>query len=153
MPQLGTAVDRNFFRIFSQGFNTMANEMESSIRQHFNEQVALGRSPLDVLNELESARTDDSGLLRRITAGVEGRLDLGTATLFQIGSNDPLRDAAEFFVWRLDPTAEHCDSCLYQASLPPRKYEDIPFPTTQETVGETNCTRYCKCTVEIANVA
>jgi hypothetical protein len=32
--------------------------------------------------------------------------------------------------------------------MSPRAREDVPFPGMQPTIGETNCERYCKCTLE-----
>jgi hypothetical protein len=134
----------NFFRVFNQGFASMAEQMERDIQQYFREQVALGRNPLDVIAELEDSRKNDLGLLRKITGGVEGRLISGGNMAFQEAANK-LPDG--LYEWELDPFAEHCDSCLYQSQQGPREFSEIPIPSTQPTHGKDNCTSYCKCQI------
>ena len=149
MPNLSTDVERNFFRVFVRGVNTMADQIEADIRQYFDEQVALGRDPMDILTELEDSRKNGLGLIKSIVGRVEGKVDFGTNTVFQLASNEPLKQSSGLFNWVLDPMAEHCDSCLWQSKQEPRPWDQMPFPTSQEDHG-TNCGRYCKCTIEPA---
>jgi hypothetical protein len=90
-------------------------------------------------------------IFKDLLSAVEGELDYGLGLEYQISSNFPagkMPAGAEMVKWTLDPAAEHCDSCLYQASLPARDIATIPVPGSQPTVGEKNCRVYCRCTLE-----
>jgi hypothetical protein len=139
---------KSFFRVFFRGFSDYFNDVEARLRQDYLEKRALGRTTEDILSEWEASRKGDLGLMRQITSGIELKLDTAGNTIFQLESNN-LEGEGELFKWTLDPSAEHCDSCLHQASLGARAFQDIPIPTTQPTHGETNCTAYCKCTIEV----
>jgi hypothetical protein len=155
MPQFGTQTEANFFRVFARGINDVIADAERMIQQYVSEQTALGRDPRDVYAELEASQKGDLGLMKKIVGRFEAKIQEGGNIVFQIASNEPLKDMAEKFVWTLDPAAEHCDSCLAQAGMGPRAWEDIPYPTTQPKIGETNCETFCKCTLspEVAIVA
>jgi len=145
MPQLSTNTERNFFKIFLQGFNTLIGQAEENGLQYYREQIALGRNPQEVLNEFKSG---DAAVIRQMRGGIETRIDLGLNTVYQVSSNEPLEGVATKFKWTLDPSAEHCDSCIAQAAKEAGDFRSFPMPGTQPTIGETNCARYCKCTLE-----
>jgi hypothetical protein len=146
MPQLSTSVEKGFFRVWAQGWNTVYDEIEKEAMQYAREQLALGRSGPDIVAELQRDADNDGGIFRRFAAKVEQRLDLGSNTMFQLSSNRPI-EGAELYEWVLDPSAEHCDSCLAQSRLGPRPFDVIPYPSSQPTVGASNCTTYCKCQI------
>ena len=144
MPQLDTATGLNFFRVYVRGWNTLYDEIERESQQYVQEQLALGRTPKEILLELEQSRDNGLGLFRRFAGRVESRMDLGINVTFQLSSNRPV-ETATMYEWKLDPFAEHCDSCLAQSKMGPRPFDEIPYPSSQPTIGKTNCEAYCKC--------
>lgn len=150
MPDLTTQTGGNFLKVFVQSWNSFAEQMEQKIFDYFRQQVSLGRSTQDVIRELEESQKAGTGIFKRLMGEAELNLENGLNTVFQIESNNFQADLVE---WVLDPTAEHCDSCLAQAAKGPRPMDEMPLPSTQPTIGETNCHVFCKCTLQPVGVA
>lgn len=151
MPELGSQTETNIFRIFLRGFETIADSQQKRVRDFIDQRLALGYSREEIVRQLEIELESSSGIFKELIGAIEKQIDMGLNTVYQVSSNEPLAGVAKLFQWTLDPIAEHCDSCLYQAKLPPRSFDIIPYPSTQPTVGESNCQTYCKCTLEPVN--
>jgi hypothetical protein len=106
------------------------------------------------LTELDDSLNNGQMIFKDLIGSVEREMDYGLNLEYQISSNVPAGDlppGSEMVKWTLEPSAEHCDSCLYQASLPARDIATVPIPGTQPTQGETNCTSFCKCSLVPVN--
>ena len=145
--EFSTQTERNFFKVFLKGWNSLYDDIQREAELYFQEQMALGRNPRDILVDLEESRDNGLGLFRKFAGRLEGRVDYGINTLFQIASNAPMEQTGELMLWKLDPYAEHCDSCKFQSQQGPRPFSEIPWPGSQPTVGKTNCEIYCKCQI------
>lgn len=142
-----TTTEQNFFKVFVRGWAVLYDEMVRESDQYFREQLALGRSPQDIVNEMRVSLNNGQGLFKSWLGKVGGRIDQGGSTLFQLASNAPMEKVDKMMEWALDPMAEHCDSCLAQAALGPRPFSEIPWPGSQPDAGKTNCTIYCRCQI------
>jgi hypothetical protein len=151
MPSFAQGLEQTFFRVWARRWDTVYDNFEKKLRDHIASQVALGRSQKDVLTELDDSLNNGQMIFKDLIGSVEREMDYGLNLEYQISSNFPagkMPAGAEMVIWTLDPAAEHCDSCLYQASLPARDIATIPVPGSQPTVGEDNCRVYCRCSLE-----
>lgn len=146
MPPLETRTQRGLFSIYTAGLETIASTIPEKMANYVRSQIILGRSRQEIFEQLEREQAGGTGFYADILSSVNKELDAILNREYQVASNEQL--GTGLVKWTLNPDAEHCDSCLHQASLPPRLISEIPLPTTQPTHGETNCGIYCKCTLE-----
>lgn len=146
MPNLTTQPEVLSFRVWVKRLETFYDNFERKVENYIAAQRAVGRPEREILAELEADKNSGRAIFNEFVGGVEREMDWGMNTEFQVASNvpaKPLPEGFEMVKWTLNPSAEHCDSCLYQAKQPARKITEIPIPGSQPTVGEDNCTRYC----------
>jgi hypothetical protein len=148
MPELNTRLESNMFTLYVQRLNTVYDNFEKKLEDHIRVRSAMGYSRQDILSELQADLDGGQAVFGDLLGQAQHETDFGLNAEYQVSSNELLN--SDKVVWTLDPEAEHCDSCLAQASMGPRKMEDVPFPGFQPSVGESNCERYCKCTLEPA---
>lgn len=145
MPEVRTRTEGNIFSLYVERLNTVYGTFERRLSDHIKARQALGLSREQVLSELRDDLDGQQSVFNSLVSDAIHETDFGLNTSYQVASNENI---AERVIWTLDPEAEHCDSCMHQAGLGPRSYDEVPFPGSQPTVGETNCERYCKCTLE-----
>ena len=151
MPDFRTTQESNLFKVWIQRLKTVYTNFEQKMTDHVSGQLALGRSRTDIVAELKDNLANNQSIFKELLGSVEREMDWGLNLEYQVSSNVPtkaLPPGSELVKWTLEPAAEHCDSCLYQAGLPARDIATIPIPGSQPTSGETNCTQWCKCTLE-----
>jgi len=150
MPRFTTKTQQTMFRISLESLNIDMGAFTAQLTNRIDELLAQGFSVDEITASLESAQKDGSGLFKTFTGDIERQVDVGLNRLFQLSSNEPLAQADRLVRRVLDPAAEHCDTCVYLAGLPPMSIDQIEYPSMQLTHGETNCEAYCKCSIEIA---
>ena len=146
---LGTAVERNMFKVYVQSLNNVFDNFEKGLKQHILKQKALGRTGKDIFKELIADKKNGRGLYKELIGKVEKSVDESLFTQFQLAGNSYKATDTKLYKWQLDPIAEHCDSCLFQDSRGELPINQFPIPGTQPTNGETNCNEYCKCQLVI----
>ena len=149
MPILNTQIEQNVFKLFVQRVLMNYSVLEQRLTDHVRTQLLLGRSRKEILDELTVSLNNGMGIFKQLSGDLRSSLEFGLNTTFQVASNEPLKEAKAMMKWTLNPSAEHCESCLFQASQPPRPFGKIPFPGSQPTHGDSNCTSYCRCTLEV----
>jgi hypothetical protein len=141
----------NDFTLFAGSVQNAFDDFVNRLNQEAQRRIATGLSPDEAMAQIDADFRNNGPLLRRLTGDIGQAVDFGANTTFQRTSNPVPKitkgKGAPLFEWTLDPAAEHCESCLHQASLPPRSFDDIPLPTQQPTHGDSNCREYCKCTL------
>ena len=145
MPDLETRIETNMFSLYVRRLGNVYDAFEKKLSDHIQSRLAVGMSRDKIKRQLQSDLDAEQTIFGALVSQAEHETDFGLNAEYQISSNEAI---AEMVVWTLDPEAEHCDSCQHQAGLPARPIESVPFPGFQPTVGETNCERYCKCTLE-----
>lgn len=140
-------VAENMFTLFERRALTSFNTFVLRLNNYVDERVRLGDDRADVLARLDDDFNNRGPLYRQIGGDVGGDVAWGLNTTYQVSSNPAPAKRGTLFEWTLDPNAKHCESCLHQASLGPRSFDDIPLPGQQPTHGDTNCNEYCKCTL------
>ena len=151
MPEFQTRQETNLFRVFVKRLETVYDNFEKRLADHVAGELALGKTRTQVLGELTESFENNQSIFKELLGSVEREMDWGLNLEYQVSSNVPtkaLPEGFELVKWTLDPAAEHCDSCLYQASLPERSIAVVPIPGSQPTVGADNCGPYCKCSLE-----
>ncbi|TAK57879.1 MAG: hypothetical protein EPO24_09430 [Bacteroidetes bacterium] len=146
MQLLGTKIEKGLFQLYVARINNTFQEFENELRLYLIEQRLSGKSDATILSELVESQNNGRGIFKDLAGAIEKRVDGTGFKLFQHASNN-FADTRTKYVWQLDPSAEHCDSCLYQASRGELGINEFPIPGSQETHGETNCNEYCKCTL------
>jgi len=149
MPELKTRLESNMFTLYVQRLNTVYDNFEKKLEDHIRSRSAMGLSRNAILRELQADLDGTQAVFGDLVGQAQHETDFGLNAEYQVASNEGI--ASEMVVWTLDPEAEHCDSCLAEASKGPRRRDQVPFPGFQPTQGETNCERYCKCTLEPAS--
>jgi len=144
MPELTTRLESNMFSLYVDRLNTVYSAFEGQLADYVKTQSALGRSRDEILRQLNTDLANGTGIFQDLLSNTQYETDFGLNGAYQIASNEGIGRKVS---WTLDPNAEHCDSCLAQSRMGPRNLADVPFPGTQPTIGETNCERYCKCTL------
>lgn len=147
MAKFNTKFEQNLFRLYVVRANSIYDEFESKIQTEIKTRQLLGLSNAEILSSLESDLENSEGIFKELSGQIQGITDKSMYNVFQSNSNDTIRDAADLWVRQLDPAAQHCDSCIYEANQPPRPYEKIPLPGMQLNHGDTNCKSYCMCTI------
>lgn len=145
MPSFDSKFQRIVFELYVQRVNTAYSNFEGRLADYIQTRIAFGQTREGIIAELLADLQNGSGIFKDLVGQVGYETDFGLNAEYQVASNE---DVGEVVKWTLDPSAEHCDSCLHQASLGPRPIEEVPFPGFQPTEGKTNCERYCKCTLE-----
>ena len=133
--------------MFSISINNLGVDIDGfleKVKNYVIQQEALGFTFQEVIQELEAQQENGLGLFAQIGGDIERQVEDGLNRIFQIESNQGI---AEKVIWQLDPEAEHCESCLYQASLGARPINEVPIPGSQPTIGKDNCEIYCKCSL------
>jgi len=144
VPLFESRYEQVIFAIFTDKPNTEYTYFEMKLSDYIKARMALGASRAEVFTELNNDLRNGEGVFRALMGAVDHEVDFGLNGSYQVASNEGVGEVVK---WTLN-ASEHCDSCLYQASLPPRQMSEIPFPGFQPQHGKTNCERYCKCTLE-----
>jgi len=137
------------FSLFVRRLNTVWDNFERKLEDHIRTQRVFGLSQREIYTALQSDLDGSQSVFGDLIGGAQRETDFGLNASYQVASNEGI--AAEMVVWTLDPEAEHCDSCLAQSAMGARRRDVVPFPGFQPTAGESNCERYCKCTLEPVN--
>ena len=145
MPELATRTESNVFSLYVRRLNTVYDSFERRMADHIATRVGLGADRNTVLLELLDDLENETGIFSKLGSDAKYEVDFGTNQSYQVASNEG--QAKDKVIWQLDPEADHCDSCLAQANMGERTWDEVPFPGMQPTIGETNCERYCKCTL------
>lgn len=151
MPNLTTQAERATFRIDLESLSIDIGSFTAQAMNRIDELIAQGFSREEIIRALETDQEKVTGMFKQLTADIERQVDAGLGHQFQLRSNEPLAEANQLVKRVLDPAAEHCDTCIYLAGLPPMPIEEIEYPSMQLTHGETNCGPYCKCTIELVD--
>jgi len=146
MPLLTTAREKNIFTVFAKRAGTIYDTFQANLEDYILRQRALGVSREEIVRRLIADANNGQHIFRELAGDIEKELDISLFQGFQASSNPPDGSGA-LYHWELDDSAEHCDSCLYQASRGDLTIDQFPIPSNQETHGETNCETYCKCTL------
>lgn len=147
MPDIQTQTESNIFTLYVKRLNTVYDNFERRLSDYVDARRALGISQREIYRQLLDDLDNGQAIFGDLVGQAARETDFGLNASYQVASNERIATKVK---WTLNPQAEHCDSCLHQASLPPRTYDQVPFPGFQPTHGETNCTQYCKCTLEPA---
>lgn len=140
-------VERNMFSIFVDKMKLVYDQFVQELAIYVKEQRILGRSDNEIITELEESQKSGTGIFKDLVGQIEAIHDDSLFTHFQITSNNFPNEKTKLFVRQLDPAAEHCDSCIYEANLPPRPLSKVVIPGMQQLHGKKNCERYCKCSI------
>ena len=147
-------VSKQDFSLFAGRVNNTVFDASRRIQQYVDELMASGMSRIEAVNEIEADLRTRGPLYRSLASDIGLAVDFMANRTFQRASNPPPtaaeKEAGAKFVRVLNPDAEHCDSCLYEASLPPKDFDEINLPGQQPTHGESNCREFCMCTIEAA---
>ena len=126
----------------SSAYEVMIADVENSIAR----METLGMSREAIYDRLKSNLDNDEGVFStfkgRLSKSVQSLID----TTSQVESNEAIKESAELFRWELEDLADHCDTCLANASLEPQTWdawEELGIPGA----GNTDCGQYCKCTL------
>ena len=145
MPEVATRMEGSVFTLFVKRLNTVYDSFERKMADYVSSRVALGADRNTVLRQILADLENGTGIFEKLLNDAKYEVDFGTNQSYQVAANEAL--ASEKVEWVLDPDADHCDSCLAQAGMGARAREEVPFPGMQPTIGETNCERYCKCSL------
>ena len=145
MPELATRMESNVFTLYVRRLNTVYDSFERRMADYVATRVGLGEDRNVVLRQILVDLENNTGIFEKLLNDAKYEVDFGTNQSYQVAANETI--ATQKVEWTLDPEAEHCDSCLAQAGMGARTREEVPFPGMQPTIGETNCERYCKCTL------
>lgn len=117
---------------FLADIERIANDMDAKVRI-----IKIGRKkdmPF-VITEIDQLFADN---FRR----VDMMADSLTWQAYQLGTAQALFEFHDIIVWNLDPTAEHCDTCLEYAAIRYFTPETLPgIPGSAPTI----CDGGCKC--------
>jgi hypothetical protein len=114
-----------------------------------------------MVDSLRASGISDAAIFDRLKADIEANKDLFASYAgdiesadtdlvhleAQLASNDEVSDAAEYFTWTLDPTAEHCGDCLANADKDAMSFADWQDEGLPG-MGNTECGEYCKCSLD-----
>ena len=150
MPQFSTNTERGMFQISIKSLGIDLDEFYRRLTNQIDEMRAQGYSLSEIVNTIETDQSNGIGTFSALKGAIEKDVDIALNRQFQLSSNEPLAQAEKLVKRVLNPSAEHCDTCVYLAGLPPMPISEIEYPSMQATHGETNCSVYCRCTIEIA---
>lgn len=134
----------DIFTSFIEKANNIYNYQANNLRIYIKQQRKLGFTVKEIFDKINYDYKHNTGVYRDYTGQLEKEITAAINLTFNSEANDYKDDG--LYVWELDPAAEHCDSCMYQASRGALPIDRFPIPGTQETRG-TNCESYCKCTL------
>jgi hypothetical protein len=127
--------------------NLVYDDFESKIQNEIATRRLMGESEENIINSLNADLKNEQGIFKELSGRIQGDVDKSLYGVFQINSNDTIQGEADLWKRQLDPAAEHCDACIYEASQKPRPYDKVPLPGMQLNHGDTNCRSYCMCTI------
>lgn len=148
--KLSTKVEQGLFKVYVEKMDNVYTHFTDNLRTHLLKQRALGISDNEIIKGLQADQENGQGLFKKLAGDIESNIDETSFGLFGSFSNN-WNDTVNLYDWILDPSAEHCDSCLFQAGRGSLPINEFPIPGTQPTEGATNCNEYCKCTLDRAN--
>lgn len=146
MPDLRSDIERDAFRVSALKIGLVYDNFERELAAHVQLRRAAGLSDAQIEAELTRAYEAKSGIFGTLIGRAQKEVDTALNLEFQISSNKA-QPVSSQVLWTLNPQAEHCDSCLFQASQGPRDIANVPVPGLQPQHGETNCQEYCRCTL------
>ena len=157
MPEFTLRTERNVFQIFAQQVEEAYDSFSRKLIIEGRRLAALGMSREQIIRTLQDDFTNDRGVFGEYLSAIKGYVKDAGNDIYHTASNEPMKDRGELFIRLLNPLdplpdgITHCTSCPYEASLPPRTWEEIPKPKQQPTHGRSNCKRNCKCTIILAD--
>jgi hypothetical protein len=140
--------EKQMFSLFMKKADSMYDLFVQDLMKEIEIDQALGIPIKQTVARLQAQYETGTGVYKNYSGQIQKELSNALAITFQKESNDfGEEDKNALYVWQLEPEAKHCDSCLYQASRGELSINEFPIPTMQPLNGETNCERYCKCTL------
>jgi hypothetical protein len=136
-------IDKLMFQVFNEKALSLYDTFYADLRNQFLIDKQLGISPQETLKRLEGQYKNMTGLFGTLNSQLKKELSETLNTTYQYSSNNYGADAKGLYEWVLEPTAEHCDSCLYQAGRGALSINEFPVPGFQSLHGENNCEHYC----------
>jgi hypothetical protein len=142
-----TSKDKQFFKIWADEAENAYKSLTKDIDLAIRSARATGMSNEAIAQSLTRDLENRSGAFASYAGGVNSAgNDLFHLTA-QGASNDGVRDAADLFVWTLDPTADHCGDCLANAEAGEKTFEAWESQGLPG-MGSTECGEYCKCSLD-----
>lgn len=148
MPTFTYPQEKTMFRLTLENMGIDLDAYTQKVVNYVDGLRAQGFSPEEIVAALEADQKNSIGVFADLRGSIEKQIDVAMNRMFQISSNEPVGESSELVHRVLDPAAEHCDTCVYLANLPPMPISEIEYPGMQTTHGETNCGSYCACTIE-----
>jgi len=137
---------QTLFQIYIDEATSAYEGMIADVENSIARMETLGMSREAIYDRLKSNLDNDEGVFStfkgRLSKSVQSLID----TTSQVESNEAIKESAELFRWELEDLADHCDTCLANASLDPQTWdawEELGIPGA----GNTDCGQYCKCTL------
>jgi len=137
---------QTLFQIYIDEATSAYEGMIADVENSIARMETLGMSREAIYDRLKSNLDNDEGVFStfkgRLSKSVQSLID----TTSQVESNEAIKESAELFRWELEDLADHCDTCLANASLEPQTWdawEELGIPGA----GNTDCGQYCKCTL------
>jgi hypothetical protein len=146
MAKLTTNITDKMFRIYVDVAQNIFDKHVKDLRAEVAKMKTVGMDNKNIMAKLEADRVAGTGIYADMNGALASELNNELNLIYQSESNNFSNDNA-LYLWQLDPAAQHCDSCLYQAARGALPISAFPVPSYQETHGETNCNDYCKCTL------
>lgn len=147
MPKLNPKSGEQFFKLWVREADLAYNNLEKQLELTIESMRASGISDKAIFDRLKTDLDNNSDLFSSYAGGVEG----ASADLLhlesQMSSSAEVQDAADLFIWTLDPTAQHCEDCLANAGkgeLPFEFWQGLGLPG----MGNTACGEFCKCSLD-----
>lgn len=118
------------------------------IRQRATELTGAGVNVDEVQRILLQDIENQTGEFSQLVGDIGLNID---RSIFQVSSDvsiEMVREVSDQFKWELEPSAEHCDTCLERSNMKAQSmefWENIGLPGSGTT---TICGIYCKCSLE-----
>jgi len=145
MPKAALKTQTLFQIAMEEGADAWAEAIKD-IAQYTQRARTLGMSGDVIVDRLLGDLDNSTGIFKTMLGKYEGAQTKLIDTVSQVDSNEGIKESAELFRWELEDLAEHCNTCLANASLEPQTWdawEELGIPGA----GNTDCGQYCKCTL------
>lgn len=135
------------FSIWVDEISTAYDTLEMELNAQIKSMKLLGLSDQEIFNRLSDSLDNQKDLFGTFKGSLGRGTDSMVNMISQIESNETIKDVAELFIWELDPTVEkHCETCLTNSTMGQMKF-DAWYEIGLPGYGNTDCGKYCRCTL------